>query len=166
MYRKKNIVLLLGSNIGDRTKNLKTAIVQIERNIGSIDKFSMTYNTKAVGFRGNDFLNQIIVMNIDISPYVLLNKLQKIEINMGRTKKTINKNYASRIIDIDILLYDDWVISSPNLQIPHHQILSRQFVGNILKDTIPHHYHPLLSKQMQTLFNESNQKNKILNLSK
>ena len=158
----KRVVLLLGTNLGNKKKNLEEAKIQIRHVLGDIGIQSAVYQTKAVGFVGDDFYNQIILIETYENPFSLLEKLKSIEIDMGRTRKTINKSYTSRIIDIDILLYSDWVISSSILQIPHRQILEREFVGEILIGIIPNHFHPVLMQPMKDIFEVGNLFTKII----
>jgi len=126
------IYLSLGSNLGNREQNLHEARNAINQNIGKIISESSIYETKAVGFEGNPFYNQVIKIETALSPKSLLQKTQEIEKKMGRIQKTIIQNgtpiYANRIIDIDILLYDDLQINTEALTIPHPRMFEREFV--------------------------------------
>ena len=130
--------LSLGSNLGNREQHLKDAKNAIRQDIGEILAESSIYENDAVGFVGNSFLNQVIKIETTLPPEVLLQKTQEIEKNLGRTKKTVIENqnpiYSNRIIDIDILLYDDLQIDTDTLTIPHPRMLEREFVMNPLKE--------------------------------
>ena len=125
-------VLSLGSNLGDRHFYLTEATKHIEKQTGKIVEKSSVYETEAWGFDAPPFLNQVIVVLTSLSPWQLLEQLQNIEKQLGRTQKskTVNEktNYQNRSIDIDILLYDKLKINSEELTIPHPLIGQRDFV--------------------------------------
>jgi len=126
-YKTQEVYIGLGTNLGNKENNLATAIKKISSipDIKIIKTSSVT-KTKPVDYlKQPDFLNQIILIETKIKPLDLLKKLNNIENIMGR-KKTIPK--GPRIIDLDILLYGNLVISNKRLQIPHKEILNRQFI--------------------------------------
>ncbi|MCL2246702.1 MAG: 2-amino-4-hydroxy-6-hydroxymethyldihydropteridine diphosphokinase [Lentimicrobiaceae bacterium] len=133
--------LSLGSNLGNRLQHLQKARNAIQEQIGAIVSESSIYETEAVGFAGNMFCNQVIKVETALTPDTLLQKTQEIEKNLGRTQKTVTQNnlpvYTNRIIDIDILLYDDLQINTENLTIPHPRMLEREFVMKPLKEIMP-----------------------------
>ena len=121
----------LGSNLGNKEKNLLTAIDLIAKK-NKINKISNFYKTEPVGYQDQDwFLNGAIEIETDLSPQELLNSLQTIEKKLKR-KKTI-KN-GPRTIDLDIIIYDDLEINTPDLIIPHPRWQDREFVIKPLKD--------------------------------
>lgn len=130
------IILSLGSNLGNRQQYLNQAIKLIEEQIGNVVEASSVIETKSWGFDSADFLNQVIRIETKLSPIELLDKLQEIEIQLGRTHKRDNvfdtSDYADRTIDIDILFYNGEVINTERLTIPHPYIEAREF------------FHPLL----------------------
>ena len=130
------IYLSLGTNLGNREQNLSKAKDAIQKNIGTILSQSSIYENEAAGFKGNTFLNQVIKVETALAPENLLQKTQEIEKEMGRTQKTVIKNgapvYENRIIDIDILLYDDLQIDTETLTIPHPRMWGREFVMKLL----------------------------------
>ena len=134
------IYLSLGSNLGNRERHLKDAKTAIEQYIGKILSESSVYENEAVGFVGNSFLNQVIKIETTLSPKFLLKNTQEIEIKLGRTQKSIIKNgnpvYNNRIIDIDILLYDDLQIDTETLTIPHPRMQEREFVMKLLQEVM------------------------------
>ena len=130
-----NAILLLGSDLEDRNKNLKTAITYIDREIGKIVKVGEIMETEPVGFTSTTmFLNQLIEVNINLSPMELLKSIKVIEQKMGRiyTEPLPNEKYVSRIIDIDILQFGSVKFISKDLVIPHNQIFTRKFVSDLL----------------------------------
>jgi 2-amino-4-hydroxy-6-hydroxymethyldihydropteridine diphosphokinase len=102
--------LSLGSNVGDRTNNLKNAINSIENLVGKVNKISKFYENPAVGFDGNSFINICVELVTHLSPEELLNSLLNIENEYGR-KRLKSGEYSSRIIDIDIIFYQDIIIN-------------------------------------------------------
>lgn len=137
------VYLSLGTNLGDKEHNLVSAITEIERRIGPIRAQSAFLATEPWGFESpNTFLNAAIRVETELSPHALLKVTQQIERDMGRTQKsTVNNqlstvNYHDRIIDIDILLYDDLQIHTKKLTIPHPHMYERDFVLIPLKEIL------------------------------
>ena len=119
--------LSLGSNLDDRLENLQIAVQTIHETISPVSKISSTYQTPAWGFEGNDFFNICIEIQTKQTAHILLKNLLELEIELGR-KRNINKTYQNRNIDIDIILYEDQIINTPSLIIPHPRALNRKFV--------------------------------------
>jgi len=132
------VFLGLGSNLGNKAQYLNAAKDAIKQKIGEIITQSSIYETKAVGFEGNSFINQVIKVQTALSPENLLQKTQKIEKKLGRIKKSTIENgvlvYANRTIDIDILLYDDLQMDTETLTIPHPRMYEREFVMKPLNE--------------------------------
>jgi 2-amino-4-hydroxy-6-hydroxymethyldihydropteridine diphosphokinase len=143
------VYLGLGTNIGDRTENLNSAIKRIAFNIGLIVCQSAFYASKSWGFISeNEFLNAVVLVESELLPFDLLVATQEIEKQLGRTEKT-TQAYADRIIDIDILLYDAVVINEPKLKIPHPLMLGRDFVLIPLLEISPNIMHPEFLKPIK-----------------
>ncbi len=141
----------LGTNLGDRKKNLSKAIEAISLKM-SISKQSSLYETTAWGYTDQpDFLNQVIQVETELSPLRLLNFLKKTELKLGRVE---NFRYGPRLIDIDILFYDDLVITTSRLQIPHPMLPERAFVLVPLNEIAPGYIHPVLKKTVAELLAE------------
>ncbi len=122
------VYLGLGSNLGDTEKNLNAAIREINDRIGSVQSQSDFIVTAPWGFESsNPFLNAVVCIQTDLSPLSLLHATQMIERKLGRTKKT-TAHYEDRLIDIDILLYEDLRIATRELTIPHPLMTKREFV--------------------------------------
>jgi len=142
-------VLITGGNMGDRRANLETAANLIAERIGPIKKSSKIYETEAWGITNQPaFYNQVLVVRTIMSPRKVLDSILEIEAEMGR-KRTI-KN-AARVIDIDILFFNDDIVNEQNLQIPHPHISDRRFVLLPLNEVDAEKNHPVLKKSMRQL---------------
>ena len=103
----------LGTNLGDKEQNLKVAVQKIEEQIGKVVSLSAFYITAPWGFTSeNSFLNAAACVETELSPLDVLQKTQSIERELGRTKKSVNGAYSDRLIDIDLLLYEDLILSA------------------------------------------------------
>jgi len=141
----------LGTNLGDKTKNLNEAIRLIGFEAGAIMNVSSFYPSKPWGFESeNNFLNAAILISTKLNPIDLLEKTQQIEKKMGRAGKTTSV-YSDRIIDIDILLYDNRIIKHPVLEIPHPMLHKRDFVLVPLAEIAPELIHPVLNETLINL---------------
>lgn len=131
--------LLLGTNLGNKEQNIANAQTEIAL-LGRITAHSKNLENEAIGFIAPPFLNKIIVLETTLSPFELLDCLQEIEKKLGRNHKTQIINgvplYQNRIIDIDILTFNQEVIHSERLKLPHHQIESRPFVKQLLANLL------------------------------
>ena len=144
--------LLLGSNLGNSKSYIAAALSEIEAKLGRIVKSSSLYQTASWGKHDQpDFLNQVIELKTMLSPQDLLSGILSIEADMGR--KRVEK-WGSRIIDIDILLYEDQIINEPDLSIPHPYLAFRRFCLMPLCEIAPEFMHPLLGKNIQELLLE------------
>ena len=138
------VYLLLGSNMGDSEQMLAVATNMIEKNIGKLTKSSSIYRTAAWGKEDQpDFLNQIIIVSSSLSSSTVLKEMFGIEKEMGRVRTTKN---AARVIDIDMLFFNDEIIQTENLIVPHKQIQHRRFVLVPLAEISPDFIHPILKK--------------------
>lgn len=140
------VYLSLGSNLGDRQKNLRTAIAALADAKVRVTRVSSFYETEPVDFREQPwFLNCVVQTQTEERPLDLLRALRKIESRMG-SKKLVPK--GPRLIDLDILLYGDETIDTPELQIPHPRMLSRKFVLVPLAEIAPQLTHPAWTKSV------------------
>ena len=144
--------LALGTNLGDKKLNLNRAIEEIKKRIGSVIKLSAFYTSEAWGFKSeNSFVNAVLQVQTKLKPEELLLETQKIEKDLGRIEKSINSSYTDRIIDIDILFYESYIINSDKLQIPHPHIKDRNFVLIPLCEIAPDFIHPTLKSSIKEL---------------
>ncbi|NRA12168.1 MAG: 2-amino-4-hydroxy-6-hydroxymethyldihydropteridine diphosphokinase [Crocinitomicaceae bacterium] len=147
--------LSIGTNLGDRLKNIEDSIELIDREAGEVIKKSSIYTTEPVGFSAEtDFLNLCISIKTKSSPEELLAKLKSIELLLGRKKKSENGDYQSRLIDIDIILYDTIIMTIENLKIPHERYHQRMFVLKPLAQIAANIYDPSLGKTIKQLYTE------------
>lgn len=129
------VYLSLGSNIGNRKRLIRIAIDMIDREVGHVVKRSSLYETDPWGFFSpNKFINACVCCETSLSPRDVLILTQRIEKTIGRTGKSVDGNYSDRVIDIDILLYDDLHVDEPDLKIPHPLMYERDFVMTPLKE--------------------------------
>lgn len=141
----------LGSNLGNRRKNLITALALLAERAGDILAISDFHETEAWGYSSeNRFLNAVARLRTELSPFALLQTTRRIEIELGRTKKS-DGTYHDRPIDIDLLLYGDAIVQTPDLVIPHPLMHERKFVLEPLCEIAPFATHPLLDKRITDL---------------
>jgi len=145
----------LGTNLGDKERNLCTAIDKIRERIGKVTSQSAFYASEPWGFESaNSFLNAVVCAETSISPLQLMEETQKIEKEIGRNKKSVDGLYSDRVIDIDILLYDDLILSTENLTIPHPLMTERLFVMKPLCEIAPELVIPGTEKTVQSFYEE------------
>ena len=141
----------LGTNIGNKRHNLITAAALLAERVGDVLALSGFYETEPWGFESNNwFLNAAVKLNTDYSPQELLVVTQQIEKELGRTEKS-NGTYHDRVIDIDILLYDDEVLQTPELVLPHPLMHERKFVMEPLAEIAPFVQHPIFKESIMDL---------------
>ena len=134
---KHKVYFSLGSNLGDKEGNIREAISRIGELIGEVDRQSTLLATEPWGFESdNTFVNAAIRCTTSLSPFEILNITQNIERAMGRTLKSVDGQYHDRTIDIDILIYDDLHITTPQLTLPHPLMKERDFVMIPLKEIL------------------------------
>lgn len=147
----------LGTNLGDKEQNLRNALQKIEEQIGKVVSLSAFYMTAPWGFASdNSFLNAAACVETDLSPLDVLQETQKIERELGRTKKSVDGVYSDRLIDIDLLLYEDLILtlvapSGAELNLPHPLMTERDFVMLPLAEIAPELRHPVLGKTMEEI---------------
>ncbi len=147
-----NTYLLLGSNMGNSTQLLSKAIEQIENKIGPLLLPSNLYASAAWGNTSQpDFLNQVIKVATHLAAAETLAIILSIEKNMGRIRTTKN---APRIIDIDILFFNNEIINQSDLIVPHPEIQNRRFVLTPLQEIAPQMIHPVLNKTIEQLLSQ------------
>lgn len=158
-FKKNSIVVLgLGSNMGDRSENIKKAIKLLSLSCLEIISLSDIYINEALLLNDSpeswnkDFLNISILGKTNLEPEELLSKIKDIE---KRTGRELNERWAPRVIDIDILIYEDKIINKDNLTIPHKELLNRDFIILSLVDIIPNWYLPGTKKTIDEIYKSS-----------
>ncbi|MFA5878749.1 MAG: 2-amino-4-hydroxy-6-hydroxymethyldihydropteridine diphosphokinase [Candidatus Margulisiibacteriota bacterium] len=148
----ENVLLGLGSNLGNRAENITKALKLLKANeLITIKKISSFIETKAISeIKQPNFINAAVLIETILSPDELLDFTEEIEKIMGRKHKN---NYLPRIIDIDILLYGQDIICFKNLTIPHPLMHERAFVLTPLKEISPNFIHPILQEPITSLYN-------------
>ena len=133
------VYLGLGTNLGNKEANLKAALEEIRKRVGEVTSLSAFHASEPWGFKSeNTFLNAVCCVHTDFSPQEILHITQEIERELGRIKKSIGGVYSDRVIDIDILLYDDLRMHTSELTIPHPLMWERDFVMIPLHEIAPH----------------------------
>lgn len=157
-YKRKDthtVWIGLGSNLGDRKQFIREAMERISSLVGSIETASSLYETDPWGAEDTPpYLNSVVVVNTMLGPDQLINMLLTIEKELGRNRG--GERYAPRTIDLDILFYNDKIIHTNNLEIPHPRIYERMFVLAPLNEVTPNKLHPLLKKTVRQLKDECN----------
>ena len=156
-HLKKIVFLSLGSNLGDRKLYLKKALYKIEFESIKIVATSKIYESESWAYEDHNYLNLCLKVETSLNPYELLKKISDVEKELGRTEKTIitnNKNpiYKSRSIDIDILFYDQEILNTTNLIIPHPKLHLRMFVLKPLNEIASKVIHPIFKESIYTIY--------------
>ena len=160
MSNNNKVYLSLGSNLGNRLLHLQRGIFELQQRLGIISKVSAVYENSAVGFDGGDFLNVCVLLETQFSPESVLTHIHQIEREMGRVRDP-QKGYTSRTIDIDLIYFNDEIIATDQLTIPHPRLSERNFVLKPLADIAPQYYHPFLKKDTRNLLQESKDQNAL-----
>jgi len=154
--------LSLGTNLGNKTENLQNDIEGIAEKVGNIRKISGVYKTASWGFESEDFYNCCVEVSTYHAPEKLLSILLQIESNLGRSRID-SDTYLDRNIDIDILLFEDEIIFSKTLTVPHPKMLLRKFVLVPLAEIAPTFFHPIERKQLTFCLQSCEDASEIVN---
>ena len=137
--------LSLGSNLGDRYEYLRQAVEMLSEKAGQVVKVSGNYETKPDGFvSDNDFVNIALCLETELDALALLDVCEQIEKTIGRERKSVNLNYSDRVIDIDILYFNNMQLATERLTIPHPRMHKRLFVLAPLAEIAPKLKHPIV----------------------
>ncbi len=162
MSMAETVYILMGSNIGDREKNLQTALAKLELISGlEIIATSAIYVSEARDMEGENpsFMNQVVMAEFQFRPQGLLSELELIEKNMGRTGKG---QKLPRTIDLDILLFGEQIIETATLSIPHRELLNRPFAMVPLLQIMPDIIHPVTKTPIADFVSEQDEQEVIL----
>ena len=155
-------VLLTGSNAPDRDEVLRRTAEILARRIGSIERSSQIYGSEPWGFHAEEmFSNQALVLQTTLTPIEALDEALATEQEVGRDraseqeeKALTGERYASRIVDVDVMFYDDEVIDTPRLRLPHPLLHLREFALQPLCEIMGDYRHPVLGKSLNTIYQE------------
>ena len=150
MNQQNTVYISLGSNQGDRLSHLQNGVDAIFNKVGQIQLIAKVYNTPALGFYGPDFLNTCLVVKTELSAHEVLGNLLEIETQLGR-ERLKSGGYESRIIDLDLLFFNNDIIHTHELMVPHPQMPNRRFVLQPLYEIGPNQIHPTLNKPISEL---------------
>ena len=157
------LFLLLGGNLGDKAKIFEDTRELLVERVGEIIESSSIYETEPWGFESSDlFWNQVLVIQTKLQPEEVLKNTRKIEEQIGRERKA--ERYVSRLIDIDLLFYDDVVLKTDELEIPHPRMSDRRFVLVPLSEITESKVHPVFGKTIAELLIECSDKLEVKKL--
>lgn len=151
MYTQNNIVLSIGTNVGDKIDNINKAIDLIHKKIGTVIKVSSIYEFPAWGFESDVFYNCAILIHSYLTPEQAIKNILEAEIELGRIRDNNIQGYQARSIDIDIITFNDEIIEQEKLTIPHPLMHQRAFVLQPMLDLNLDWTHPVLAKNISEL---------------
>lgn len=154
MKLQHQVVLSIGSNQGNRLENIQNCIDLIHQNVGTVIQVSKLYETPAWGFESDAFYNCALLLHTNCSAYKILSQVLKVEKELGRIRLN-QEGYQSRIIDVDVIAFDDEIIDSEKLHIPHPLMQNRNFVLLPMQDLKLNWKHPVLQKTISELITVS-----------
>ncbi|MBF4508515.1 2-amino-4-hydroxy-6-hydroxymethyldihydropteridine diphosphokinase [Flavobacterium sp. JLP] len=154
MKSQHQVVLSIGSNQGNRLENIESCINLIHQEVGTVIKVSKLYETPAWGFESDAFYNCALLLHSTSSAQKILNQVLKVEKQLGRIRSN-QQGYQSRIIDVDLIVFDDEIIESEKLQIPHPLMQNRNFVLLPMQDLKLDWKHPVFQKSISELIANS-----------
>ena len=149
LERMNEVFILLGGNLEDKSKIFEDTRKLIGERIGLITEQSSVYVTEPWGFESEVFWNQALIVQTSLNPPEILHNTQTIEIMMGRVKKS--DQYEARVMDIDLLFYNDLVLNIPDLTLPHPKMGDRKFVLIPLNEIAPNKCHPVTGLKVQEM---------------
>lgn len=153
------VLLSLGSNLGNRVKNIFDGVHKIAEKVGKVISYSPLYESKAWGNESpNDYINACILVETDLLPEEVIHTLHIIEKELGRIR---NEQYSDRTLDIDILLFDQLILETENLIIPHPRMHQRLFVLVPANQIVPMLVHPVFKKSIQELLLECSDESNV-----
>ncbi len=145
MRQMAKVYFLIGGNLGDREQILSKTVSLLNERVGRIVKLSSIFETEPWGFQHElSFLNQVVFCETDLLPLEVLNITQSIEQDLGRVRK--KNRYSERTIDVDLLFYDDLIMDTERLELPHPRMGERMFALAPLAEIAPNFIHPVIKK--------------------
>ena len=156
------VVFLTGSNAPDRDDVLRRTAEILVRRVGEVEKTSQIYGSEPWGFHAEEmFSNQALILQTALTPIEVLDEALATEQEVGRDrakeqmeKQITGERYASRVVDVDVMFYDDEVIDTPRLKLPHPLLHVREFALEPLCEIMGDYCHPVLGKMLNTIYEE------------
>ena len=156
------VVLLTGSNAPDRDEVLCRTAEIISRRVGEVERVSQIYGSEPWGFHAEElFSNQALILQTSLTPIEVLDEALATEQEVGRDrareqeeKEITGERYASRVVDVDVMFYDDEIIDTPRLKLPHPLLHVREFALEPLCEIMGDYRHPVLGKSLSTIYEE------------
>ncbi len=156
----RDVFFLTGSNLGNRLRNIQSALEIIQLRIGNIKCSSHIYETEPWGYISkNIFYNQCLQVATGIIPEEIMEIIREIEFDAGR--KEHNENYSDRRLDIDVLFYGNEIISTEKIEIPHPRVHLRRFALTAMAEIAPQYVHPVFKMTISRLLENCEDKGKI-----
>ena len=150
MNKQHQVILSLGTNKGNRLENIERCIDYLHKEVGTIIKVSKLYETPSLGFDSDAFYNCAVILHTHKSANQVLEEVLDLEIKLGRVRE-VKEGYQARIIDIDVITFDEEIIASEKLQVPHPEMQNRLFVLLPMRDLNLDWRHPILQKYLHEL---------------
>ncbi|HBI02190.1 2-amino-4-hydroxy-6-hydroxymethyldihydropteridine diphosphokinase, partial [uncultured Flavobacterium sp.] len=150
MNNQSQVILSLGSNLGNRLENIQLAIISIHNTIATVVKVSSLYETPSWGFESEPFYNCALVLQTSKGAEQILDEVLQLETKLGRVRNN-EEGYLPRIIDIDVITYNEEIINTERLKVPHPHMQNRKFVLLPMRDLNLDWRHPILQKYLPEL---------------
>ncbi|HRG17996.1 MAG TPA: 2-amino-4-hydroxy-6-hydroxymethyldihydropteridine diphosphokinase [Flavobacterium lutivivi] len=150
MNKQHQVILSLGSNQGNRLENIERCIALIHKKIGTVIRVSKLYETPSWGFDSEPFYNAAVVVHSCKDASLILNEILQLELDLGRVRSS-SDGYQPRIIDIDLISFDEQIIATEKLKVPHPEMQNRLFVLKPMNDLNLDWRHPILQKYLREL---------------
>ncbi len=166
MKSQNQVILSLGSNQGDRLMNLQNCIDTIHKQVGTVIKISNLYETSSWGFESEPFFNCALILHTYLSAHSVLEHVLAIEKQLGRIRIDKTSAYQARLIDIDVIAFNDEIIESDTLQVPHPLMQDRNFVLLPILDLNLNWIHPVFHKSINELIQTSSDKSSCIKIQK
>lgn len=151
MKKQHQVILSIGTNQGNRLENIERCIEGLHNEIGTVIRVSKLYETPSWGFESEKFYNCAVILNTHKSAHLILEEVLLLEEALGRVRDTTIKGYQARLIDIDVITFDEEIIASEKLQVPHPEMHNRLFVLLPMRDLNLDWRHPILQKYLHEL---------------
>ena len=156
------VVFLTGSNAPDRDEVLRRTAEILSRRVGEVDRASQIYGSEPWGFHAEElFSNQALILQTSLSPIEVLDEALATEQEVGRDrareqeeKEITGERYASRVVDVDVMFYDDEIIDTPRLKLPHPLLHVREFALEPLCEIMGDYRHPVLERTLNDIYEE------------